>query len=434
MADIREKLESLLHNKGVMAGQEWRQRLETLRQEREAGTFEVDKAVPGKVCQTDETQGFYLVNSTFPLDAMQGNIELGAGLQALPEHIALSACDEELEGFDPATACYVDTETTGLSGGTGTAAFLVGVAYFEGDSLRLDQCFMRDYDDEEPMLAYLAGLLKRFETVVAYNGKSFDLPLMRTRFIQNRIPFRLDDALQFDLLHAARRFWKRRLGNCSLTNVERAILDIRRQGDVSGEMIPRLWFEYLRTRDARPLTPIFYHHKMDILSLVALTGWLSRALAAESDSGFEHAEDRLSLVHLHFRRREYDKVLVNGRRLLESEMDASNRIACLRLLGAAGKRMADWDLAREYFELVLEEKPSDFLARHELAKLHEHRTRDLDTAERICVEALSLLETRMSLGRDDGTCRSSAAAFQRRLDRLRKKLKRYGSGGSGDLL
>ncbi|MBI5093417.1 MAG: ribonuclease H-like domain-containing protein [Candidatus Hydrogenedentes bacterium] len=285
MSDIKDRIQSLLRNhQGLMAGSDWRVRLEELSRQREAGEFEIDKVVPGEL-RGEGDDHFYHTQQDFPLDYLQGDIHLGSALEAIPEHIALAACDPDLDGFDPSTAVFVDTETTGLSGGTGTMAFLVGVGYFTGDCFRLEQCFMRDFDEEEPMLRYLDGLFARAEAVVTYNGKSFDLPLLRTRFISNRIPFRLDSAVHFDLLHASRRFWKQRLRDCSLGNVERVVLGVQRLGDVNSAEIPEIWFDYLRTRDARKLERVFYHHKHDILSLAALTGWLSRwCISARNDS------------------------------------------------------------------------------------------------------------------------------------------------------
>jgi len=411
-----------------MRGSDWMQRLDDLRKQRESGEFEIDTVVSGHVVGDDDL-GFYLVQETLPHDTHQGAIDLGAVLDVCGDHIALSASDDELREFDPRKALFVDTETSGLSGGTGTVAFLVGVGYFVEDEFRLDQCFMRDYDDEEPMLEYLAEVFKGKEAVVSYNGKSFDLPLLRTRFIQNRIPFRADSVMHFDLLHAARRFWKRRLGACNLTNVERMILGIERHGDVPSYEIPQMWFDYIRTRDARRLDGVFYHHKMDILSLVALTAWLSRCLSSPDGSGFEHAEDRLSMVRVFFMQKKYESVIVQGEQLLEIEEQGALRKECLEYLALAAKRLHDWQRMEDSYTLLLRENPTNLVARLELAKHHEHRTRNLLDAERHCAEAVDYLETRAALGRATEFEAAPLAAFQRRLERIRRKLGR----GKGDV-
>ncbi|GMU91971.1 MAG: hypothetical protein AMXMBFR4_10290 [Candidatus Hydrogenedentota bacterium] len=421
MADVKEKLASLLAAQGVMRGAQWREKLEALRQQREAGEFEIDKTISGRLIG-DRDRGFYLAHEVFPPDTPQGAIELGAVLDIHGDHIALSGSDDTLKEFDPRNALFIDTETSGLAGGTGTVAFLIGVGYFVEEGFRLDQCFMRDFDDEEPMLEYLAEVFRGKEAVVSYNGKCFDLPLLRTRFIQNRIPFRLDSVLHFDLLHAARRFWKRRLGACNLTNVEREILGIARQGDVPSHLIPQLWFDYLRTRDARPLTGVFYHHKMDILSLVALTGWLSRCLSQPNGEGFPHTDDRLSLVRVYHSQKKYMEVIVHGERLIADERDPDVRKECLELLAGATKRVGDFSRMEEMLSLLLQEFPRHLKARWELAKYYEHRARDLAAAERICREALEYLETRAALQRMDRTESPLLISFEHRLRRIRRKL------------
>ncbi|MBN2311849.1 MAG: ribonuclease H-like domain-containing protein [Candidatus Hydrogenedentes bacterium] len=426
MSDMKDKLRALASQDGLMMGAEWRQKLQRLERQRAEGRFEIDKIVPGEVLGGTGS-GFYLVREDFPLDTRHGAVTLGAALEAAPEHIALSACDDELEAFEPGSALFIDAETTGLAGGTGTVAFLIGVGYFVGDAFRLEQCFMRDFDDEEPMLEYLNSLFQGRDAVVSYNGKSFDLPLLRTRFIQNRIPFRLDSAMHFDLVHAARRFWRRRLQDCTLGNVERAILGLKRHGDVPSSEIPQMYFDYLRTRDARPLAGVFYHHKTDILSLVALAAWLARCLSVPDGEGFEHSQDKLCLVRVHFMRKEYEAVVRHGQRLLEAEAESEVRRECLEFLGFAHKRLHGWQEMEDTWALLLQESPMNLVARLELAKHHEHRTRNLIEAERICAEVVQFLETRAALGRAEPGD-AALDMFASRLARIRQKLAK----GRGD--
>lgn len=423
MGDIQDKLKGLLGDK-VMTGSEWRSRIEGMEKRREEGAFEIEGVVAGEVVGNEEDGAFYLVRQDFPLDTLHGDVPLGAVLEAIPEHIALSACDEELKDFDPATTVFIDTETTGLAGGTGTVPFLIGLGYFVEGAFRLEQCFMRDFDEEEPMLAYLDGLFSRFDTVVSYNGKSYDMPLLRTRCIFNRIPFRLDGAMHFDLVHAARRFWKDRLGSCTLGNIETAILGIERHGDVPGYEIPEIWFNYVRSRDARKLEQVFYHHKMDILSLVTLTSELSRLLDAPDGQGFEHAQDKLSLLRIHFKQKRYEQVPALAKELLDSEAESNIRRECLELLAFSYKRQQDWLKMEEVLEAFVAEFPRDLLARHELAKLYEHRTRDLLKAETVCKETIAILETRAALVRRTDDVDWKAEGFKKRLARIQRKLKR----------
>lgn len=391
-------------------------------EERDAGTYTLENHIPGEIIG-DAEGGFYLIRHDYPLDYRQGIVELGAALQSKSKHIAFSACDPELEDFDPRSACFVDTETTGLMGGTGTVAFLVGVGYFIEGAFRLDQCIMRDFDDEEPMLNYLAELFDRHDTLVSYNGKSFDMPLLRTRFIQSRIPFRGDSILHLDLVHAARRFWKQRLKDCSLGNVEREILSIYREGDVPGYLIPQLWFRYLEERDARPLEGVLHHHEMDILSLVSLTAWMSQCLDTPGGQGFAHLEDKLSVVRIHFRQKHYDDVIEHARLFLDETENAALRRECLEMLALACKRRERWEEMQQAWEQVLDAFPGDPEASHELAKHHEHRTRDLGAAARLCREALTHYATREGTA---GLERAEGRSFRHRLERIEKKLGRRG--------
>ena len=420
MADVQDKLRALLGTRGVMSGADFRVQAEEVQRRREAGEFEIDRVVPGEVIG-DPEEGFYLVRSDFPLDTAHGTMTLGSALDAEARHIAVSANDEELQDFDPKTAVFVDTETTGLMGGAGTVAFLVGAGYFADGVFRLDQCFMRDYDDEEPMLRYLDGLFKNMDTLVSYNGKSFDLPLLRTRFITNRIPFRLESAMHFDLVHAARRFWKKRLGDCSLGNIERAILGIERHGDVAGAEIPQLWLDYVHTRDARKLGPVFYHHKMDILSLAALTGHLSKTLEAPRGEGFEHNEDRLSLIRIHFNQKRYGEVLELADRLMGDTDEQGLVCECLEMVGFAAKRRQEWLRMEEAWTLLADMAPHHVVARHELAKHYEHRRRDLPAAERVCQGAIEYLETQGALYETEIP---ALAPLRHRLERIQRKLGR----------
>ena len=228
--------------------------------------------------------------------------------------------------------------------------------------------------------------------------------------------------MHFDLLHAARRGSGARA--CNLGNVEREVLGIERHGDVPSYLIPQLWFDYLRSRDARPLEGVFYHHKMDILSLVALTGWLSRCLAQPNGEGFTHIEDRLSLVRVYFNQKRYHDVIAHGDRLIADERDAGMRKECLEMLAVACKRLQDFPRMQELLHLLLDEDPSDLQARWELAKHYEHRARNLAEAERLCAEALSQLQTRVALGRGPDAATAMLASFEHRLSRIRAKIER----------
>jgi len=424
MSKDLDKIRELL-GQNLMRGSDLLHKQDRLRQERESGQYEIDRYVPGEIIGDDASGRFYLVRNEFPLDTVQGPVELGAIFNAASEHIALAACDPNLDAFDPATALFLDVETTGLAGGTGTVPFLIGVGYFTNDAFRLEQTFMRDFDEEEAMLRYLEPIFARAQTVVTFNGKTFDVPLLRSRFITSRLPFRLDNAMHFDLVHAARRIWKLRIRDCSLGNVERQVLHIHRHGDVPGAEIPQIWFDYLRSRDARKLPGVFYHHRMDILSLVALTALIAERLDVPCGEGFEHVEDRLSLVRLHFRQKKFEQTLQHARHLLESEVEPIMRHQGLCMLALAAKRLQDWAAMEQAWTLMLEEFPRDILPRLELAKHYEHRKRNLPRALSICEQAVEYLQAREKMRYAGQEPSPECNLFIHRAKRIRRKMDKY---------
>jgi len=167
-------------------------------------------------------------------------------------------------------AVYLDTETTGLAGGAGTLPFLVGIGRRTARGFEVKQYFARDFDEEPSVLAALAEDLRQASRLVTYNGKAYDVPLLESRYTLARLrtPFASLDHL--DLLYDARRRWKLRYESCRLVELENQVLGIERQGDVAGHLIPHLYFEFLRTKRAHRLVPVFRHNAFDILSLACL--------------------------------------------------------------------------------------------------------------------------------------------------------------------
>ncbi|HQL93899.1 MAG TPA: ribonuclease H-like domain-containing protein [Candidatus Hydrogenedentes bacterium] len=420
--ESRRRLQERL---GLMQGADWAARREEEARRAAVGGYEVERVLGGEVVG-DDASAFFLLRREYPLEHFHGAFSLGAGLESRGAHLALAACDESLAGADPREAVFMDTETTGLAGGAGTVAFLVGMGYHADGMFRVDQCFLRDYDDEPAMLKWIAGLLSRFKTVVSFNGKSFDLPLLRTRFVQHRMPCRFDALAHLDLVHAARRFWKRRLSDCSLGNLEREVLGVRRHGDVPSHLIPERWLEYLHTRDARPLEGVFYHHRVDILSMVTLLGALSSRLDRPEGSEFDHDEDQLSLIRLHFREKRYDQVLAAGAEWLRRDAPPPLRRECLEMLSLAGKRRGRWEETEAFLDQWHAEFPADAAGASELAKHLEHRARNLARAERVCRETLALLDASPS-----GEC-AGAGELRGRLARIRRKLGGLWGGADAD--
>src|SRR5467141_3557749 len=191
---------------------------------------------------------------------------------------------------DPGKWLFLDTETTGLAGGTGTYAFLVGLGWWNAGGLQVEQFFMRDFSEEHSLLHELSGRLAERPVLVTFNGKSFDWPLLESRFTMTRSITAPKLAAHLDLLHPARALWKLRLGSVRLVELERQVLDARtlgwhREEDVLAALIPQHYFDYLRGGPAEPLAAVVRHNQMDLRGLAALVGKIDALL--RSDEGAE---------------------------------------------------------------------------------------------------------------------------------------------------
>ena len=288
---------------------------------------------------------------------------------------------DQSTGVDLSRTIFLDTETTGLSGGSGTCAFLVGAGFFDGNSFILRQFFMQDYNQEKPVLQALSGLLSDFSHIVTYNGKSYDLPLLGTRYILNRIksPLKFDSHL--DLLFPARRIWKRRLKDCSLSNLENKVLGLERTADIPSYLIPQAYFDFLRTGELNKLHDIIDHNSGDILSLAALLLQVSRLVNNPQESDSAHPEELLSLGLQFYYTREWDKAGQYFDRAVKRVSGGGFYLDAHLFKGRLYKKQGKWQDAQVVWKNIISENPDFCLEPHlELAKFYEHRARDLKQA------------------------------------------------------
>jgi len=402
--DILEKLRALEKRKKAKSGVSSLSTLTTgrnlnrLREERKAA---IEQFLPGEI-QTNAFGSFFLSTQRYPRDHRQG-------FQALPEVYPfdllqrLAVGEEELIDPRPHLA-YLDTETTGLAGGAGTFAFLVGLGYWSrGEGPKefiLEQYFMRDYDEEPALLAALDERFKReeFSALVTYNGRRFDVPLLVTRFISNRQRDRIACLPQIDLLYSVRRLWKLRHGDCSLANIEREVLGVRRTGDIPGADIPRTYFQFVRGGDPRRMIPIFSHNADDILSLAALTGRVLEQLNVTSPERLDPAES-LSLGRMHLRNGALEQASVFLRQPDPEQLPLDVYLRSQQELSRAYKRQGEWKMAvglwLETVEILdscpLDEDASielELFAFEELAKYFEHREKAYHRAKEVIRQAM----------------------------------------------
>lgn len=333
---------------------------------------------------------------------------------------------------DPSQWLFLDTETTGLAGGTGTYPFLIGIAWWDSGGLQVEQFFMRDYTEEHSLLYELRARLAERPVLITFNGKSFDWPLLQTRFTLTRaiVPPRLSAHL--DLLHPARMLWKLRLGSVRLVELERSVLDAsrlgwRRDDDIDSAMIPQFYFDFLRGGPAEPLAAVAHHNRMDLRGLAALLAKIT-ALLADGDlppGSSEQALDLFGLSRFFHRRGHSQRARSACERALESGLPGEFRHVAGRELALLAKRDGDFARAAALWE-QLAAHPSDGVdACEQLAIYHEHRTRDLTRAlqyAQLAIRKLRLLRRSPALSLSATRAARLEARLQHRLTRLARRL------------
>lgn len=312
--------------------------------------------------------------------------------------LALLALDPRLSSCDPGRALYLDTETTGLAGGTGTVAFLVGLAFFDEDrrELVVEQLLLRQLGEEAPILDRVKRRIEEASMLVSFNGKAFDMPLLRTRMVMSRMTA-LADKPHLDLVHIARRLHRKRIGACDLGSIETKILGFERRGDIPSIEIAARYAHYLRTRDEASLSDIILHNDWDIVSMAALVG-----LYGEPISNLEASD--LPAVARTLRRA---GSLERAHEMAHAAVLSGGGGEAHRARGEIAKARGDKARALLDFELALGDI-DDAGLRLELAKLYEHHAKEP-------LLALDLVEK--------GTGESDEAMTRRR-ERLRAKLEK----------
>ncbi len=314
-----------------------------------------------------------------------GSADIGA-LADLP-HDLFEAL--EIPNAAPEEWAFLDTETTGLSGGSGTCAFLVGVGRITREGFRVRQFFMRDYGEEASLLDSLTRHLAPFRVLVTYNGRAFDQPLLETRYRMNRArpPFARMEHL--DLLFGARRLWKLRFESCRLVDLESQILGVERQGDVPGALIPYVYFEYLRTKHAARLLPVFHHNATDILTLACLAGIVPYAFKDPSSAPLKHGAEMAGIARWLREAGELEQALALFRRAIEAGLKDDLLFRTMWDIGMLERRMG-LSPVETWTNLASCRNGYRVRALGELAKHYEHREKDYARALEVTREARDL--------------------------------------------
>ena len=369
MSDLSERLHSL----GVRVGT----RNLAAPKPRDQEEHPIEGVLPGDWWQTPQGDIFF-TETRYKAEFKVGSVPLKPSSSF--EIIAAYAQEPKITELDLEQFAFIDTETTGLAGGTGTYTFLVGIGRFEDEEYRLVQFFLQSPNEEPAQLAAIEEFLAPCEAVVSFNGKAFDLPLLNTRYITNGWPPPLKDTPHIDLLHLARRLWKLRLPSRSLGDLETEILGLTRsQQDVPGWMVADLYFDYLHTGDARPLRGVFYHNEMDIVSLAALLNKISGLLAKPLDGSIEHGLDLISIGKLYADLGHLNTAVnIYQRGLAHDDVQKDVYWNALQQLSFIHKKSGDHRKAIPLWEQAAND--GQIYAHVELAKVYEHKERNIKAA------------------------------------------------------
>jgi len=350
----------------------------------------IEEIVPGDLHAVESSE-IFVARHGHEAGYLHGNIQLEDIY-----HVSLDIFGEllthpDLYGMHPDETVFMDTETTGLSGGTGTYAFLVGIGFFDQGEFVVEQFLMRDQAEEREMLTLLRERLRRFRYLVSFNGKSFDLPLLEARFILSRLQPDVLALPHLDLLYPARRIWKRSLDSCRLSNLERELLGLERVDDVAGEMIPGIYFQYLQGKDPTRLKRVFYHNRLDILTLVALTILIQRRISDHTTSCRMDGMEQYSLGRIHLEGGRFDEAAACFVSALESCAYSEREWEILKFLSLTYKRSGRDALAvKAWRDMVAIDPVRETFPLIELAKHYEHNGKDYDRAAEYASRAFSV--------------------------------------------
>jgi len=323
---------------------------------------------------------------------------------------------------DPYQWLFLDTETTGLAGGTGTYAFLVGLAWWEEDSFVIQQYFMRDHGEEPSMLFALMDRFAQGTVLVTFNGKSFDWPLMQTRFQMRRLGPVQAPSAHLDFLHPARQIWRLRLKSVALSELERQVLQLDRGRDIPSETIPQMYFDFLRGSPPEEMAEVFRHNQMDLCGLASLALHITRILA-EPEKCEACAEELFGISRLLHRRGEQRLAGQMYRKALDGGLPKDAELVARRELAFLAKRDRDFELSNAQWERLLGNSPEGLKAYEQLAIYYEHYARLPQKAASLTREALVQLQEAFHSGSiSRRPYMHWHSSLQHRLDRLMGKL------------
>jgi tetratricopeptide (TPR) repeat protein len=308
-----------------------------------------------------------------------------------------------------------------LAGGSGTYAFLVGIAWWEDGGLEIEQFFLREYSEERSLLFALRERIAEHPVLVTFNGKSFDWPLLETRYRMSRKVSAPSPRAHLDFLYPARNLWRLRLGSVRLSELERHILGWDRGEDVLSGQIPQIYFDYLRGGAAERLVPVLNHNQMDLRGLAALSNRILSLLTDAENLGHDGLE-LFGVSRICEKRREHMRARKLYEKSIASFLPMETDRAARRFLARLAKRDGDFDLACELWKDALENSRHGYEAYEQLAMYYEHNARNPEQARQVVLQAINELRRANQVGDiTPGAYREFKVKFDRRLKRLERK-------------
>ncbi len=375
--------------------------------------YPIEKVIPGRVQPTEYGEAF-VVETDYSLDYRHGQMALA--LTSPLSTIADWARDARIAQGAAEHLLFLDVETTGLAGGTGTLAFVIGIGRLQSMGFRVTQIFVRDPAEEPAALAALSGLLAAPDVLVTFNGKAFDVPLLNARYITNRFATPFASPPHLDLLLLARRLWRERLESRALGSLETHILKMARsQEDVPGWLIPQMYFDYLHSGDARPLARVLYHNAMDIVAMAALLNHVAQMLADPIGFATDHGLDWIALGKLFEDLDRLEDAAALYARGLSLDLPEETFRQTVQRLAFVQRRRGEMAAALDLWREAAGTR--QIYAFVEIAKYYEHRARDYALAAQWTRDALTVLATRDAHERQQWQ-----ADLEHRLKRLEKRV------------
>jgi uncharacterized protein len=402
MSDLQQQL-AILRQRMARVMEQCAEKYETPAQPRR---WHIDEWMPGEEIETGHGKHFE-AETFYARHRRHGSADIGS-LAELPPDLLETISNGSVRDIPPREWAFLDTETSGLAGGTGTCAFLVGVGRITPEGFRVRQFFMRDHGEEASVLDALTRHLAPFRVLITYNGRAFDQPLLETRYRLNRARHPFHRLEHLDLLYGARRLWKLRFDSCRLVELEQQVLGFERQGDVPGALIPYIYFEYLRTGEMARLLPVFHHNAIDILTLACLTGIVPYAFKDPAGAPLRNGAEMAGLGRWLREAGETEQARTLFRRAIDAGLPDQILFRTLWDVAALERKLGCGQAALEIWsDLAAAKNPFRPRALEELAKHYEHREKN---------HAMALEMTRTALAFED------SPALRKREQRLLRRL------------